>query len=432
MARWVWSVCLGLGGIAAAQAPAASGATASPLQLSPVAAYQQALRPFELTRKSIGNWSDSEVGAFAVAMKNGKTECLARKPESFTGEDLISFAKLCSLGQQWGPMGVAAGMYIDAKDLPKPQLSTAYGYKLESAIHARDRVAILNTEKAMLEAVPYNEVLDAVTNEALAFLELPFPQDALEVDGLREPVLLAELKKDNPSLPRHVLYEDGVGMAALQQYVDDSVGAAATVADLDAALGTALDPDDAIPVEVARRRYALLGQKLPAIDYRLSLKDVREVPRIDRDLGAATALLLFPDWCAQCVRMAPTIWDARTRLGPSQIHVYGLVAEATPDKAALLVAQMKPMSPPPLDAPPKSPSELLLHNPVLVVPPETLKTFGADDFPFLIVVDHAGIVRFAEAAREPVLDEGGFLDWVAPHVAQTWPPEKKMVLQENP
>jgi hypothetical protein len=130
--------------------------------------------------------------------------------------------------------------------------------------------------------------------------------------------------------------------------------------------------------------------------------------------------------------MAPTIWDARTRLGPSQIHVYGLVAEATPDKAALLVAQMKPMSPPPPDAPPKSPSELLLHNPVLVVPPETLKTFGADDFPFLIVVDHAGIVRFAEAAREPVLDEGGFLDWVAPHVAQTWPPEKKMVLQENP
>jgi hypothetical protein len=159
------------------------------------------------------------------------------------------------------------------------------------------------------------------------------------------------------------------------------------------------------------------------------LKDVREKPRINPDLGAATALLLFPDWCAQCVRMAPAIWDAMGRLGPGEIRVYGLVAEAMPDKAALLVDQMRPMTPPPADAPPRSPSELLLHTPVLVVPPETLKEFGADDFPFLIVVDHAGMVRFAEVAREPVLDEGGFLDWVAPHVAETWPREKPMVVQ---
>ncbi len=427
--RSVWFVYLGLGGIAFAQAPAPKSAVPVPMQLSPEAAYQQALRPFELTRKSMSNWSDSEVAAFAVAMKNAKAECLERTPESFSGEDLISFAKLCSLGQQWGPTGAAAGRYIDAKADPKPQLATAYGYKLESVIHAQDRVAILNTEKAMLEAVPYDDIVDAVTHEALAYLQLPFPREALEVDALREPVLLAELKKDKPVLAKHLLYEDGLGMAALEQYVDDSVGAAATVAELDAALGTALEPDDAIPVEIARRRYGLLGQKLPPIDYELSLKDVREKPRINPDLGAATALLLFPAWCAPCVRTAPAIWDAMSRLGPSDIHVYGLIAESTPDKAAMLAAQMKPMSPPPPNAPPRSPSEMLLHNPVLVVPPETLKTFGADDFPFLIVVDHAGIVRYAGVATEAVVEEGGFLDWVGPHVAQTWPREKALVVK---
>ena len=67
--RWVWAVCVGLGGMAMAQTPAATGTAPAPVQLSPEAAYQQALRPFELTRKSMSNWSDSEVGAFAVAMK---------------------------------------------------------------------------------------------------------------------------------------------------------------------------------------------------------------------------------------------------------------------------------------------------------------------------------------------------------------------------
>jgi hypothetical protein len=425
--RWILCVFLGFSSWAVAQVPAqpASSVPAPVLQLSPEAAYQQALRPFDLVRKSMGNWSDSEVGGFAQAMKNARVECLARSPEGFSGEDLISFAKLCSLGQQWVPMGVAAGLYLDAKDGPKPQLSTAYGYKLEAAIHAQDRAAILDAEKSMLEAVPYDSVVDAVTAEALAFLQLPFPQDALALDRLREPVLLAELKREKPLLAKHALYETGLGMAALEQYAADPAGAGNTVAALNAALGTSLEPDDEIPIEISRRRYGVLGQKLPAIYYELSLKDVRETPHINHDMGAATALLLFPDWCAQCVRQAPEIWDAMSRLGPSDIRVYGLVAEPTPDKAALLVDQMKPMTPPAANAPPRSPSEILLHTPVLVVPVETLKTFGAEDFPFLIVADHAGVVRFAGAAPETVMEEGGFLDWVAPHVAETWPGPKR-------
>jgi len=402
------------------QVPAAS----APVQLSPGAAYDQALRPLEIVRRSMANWSDSEVGAFAVAMKNAQAACVARTPDQFAGDDLIAYAKLCSLGQQWGPMGAAAARYIDSNDEKKPQLNMAYGYKVESELHAKDLDGIVGMEVAMLAGVPYDGIVDSVTNEVVGYLELAYTDEALGLMQNRQWYLLEGLRSEKPLVPKHTLYEDGLAYAALEQYAGgDFANAAAlkTVPELDAALGTSLPPDEAIPVETARRRYALLGKPLPGIDFELSLADVREKPHINPDFGAATALLLFPEWCAQCVRTAPEIWDAMGRLGGKEIRVYGLLAAATPDKATLLKAQMKPMGPAPADAPPKPVAEQLLHNPVLVVPPETLKQFAAEDFPFLVVVDHAGIVRFAAPAPEAVLAEGNMLDQVTLHVAATWP-----------
>jgi thiol-disulfide isomerase/thioredoxin len=407
-------------------APAAAEPAAVP-QLSPEAAYEQALHPLDVVRKSMGNWSDSELAAFSLGVQIAGAACRARTPEQYSGDDLISYARLCSMGQNWPVMGAAAARYIESTDAAKPQLATAYGYKLEAALHAQDEPQILAVEKAMLAAVPYDSVVDIVTNETLAYLKLAFTKDALAMHALVQPLLLAELKSDKPLLARAMLYGDGLQKAALEQYAGQPAVASATVAELDAALAAGpapLAPDDAIPIGQLRQRYGLLGKPLPAIDFELSLKDVRERPHINPDLGAATALVLFPDWCAQCVRTAPQIWDVMTRVGEDDIRVYGLVAEAMPDKAALLVDQMKPMGPPPPDAPPKSPSELLLHTPVLVVPPDTLKTFATDDFPFLIVVDHAGLVRFAEPVPETALQSGGLVDRVVMHVMEQWPRRK--------
>ena len=408
-----------------AQTVPVPAAEAAPL-LSPDAAYEQALRPFDATRKAMSNWSDTEVTAFAVAIRNASAACMARQPDEFAGDALIAYARLCSLGQKWDVMGAAAGRYIDSDDKAKPQLATAYGYKLESKLHAQDVTEILAVEKSMLQELPYDSVADVVTNEALSFLQLAYTREALTVHTMREPLLLAEMKSGKPALPRHVLYEDGLAMAALEQYAGDPEAAKTTVSELEAAAGTGLLPDDAIPMAAARARYDLLGKKLPAIQYELSLKDVKEKPHINPDLGAATSLLLFPEWCAMCVRMAPDIWDAVTRLGPQSIRTYALVAEKTPDKAAMLAEQLKPMGTPAapvraVEVRPKSASELLLHTMTLVVPPETLKTFAAEDFPFLVVVDHSGVVRFAQAAPEDALSPGGFLDRVATHVAERWP-----------
>jgi hypothetical protein len=381
------------------------------------------------------NWSDSELAAFSLGVQLAGAACRARAPEQYSGDDLISYARLCSMGQNWPVMGAAAARYIESADLAKPQLATAYGYKLEAALHAQDQPQIVAIEKAMLAAVPYDAVVDLVTNEALAYLKLAFTKDALAVHAVVEPMLLAELKSDKPLLARPVLYGDGLEKAALEQYAGQPALAEATVAELDAALAAGAAPlvaDEAIPMAQERQRYALLGKPLPAIDYELSLKDVRERPHINPDLGAATALVLFPAWCAQCVRTAPQIWDVMTRVGEDDIRMYGLVAEAMPDKAALLTAQMKPMGPPAADAPAKSPSELLLHTPVLVVPPETLKTFAAEDFPFLIVVDHTGLVRFAAPVPETALQAGGLVDRVVVHVMEQWPRRKAAAAKGTP
>ncbi len=48
-------------------------AAATDAQLSPGAAYEQAVRPVEITHRSIENWSDIETGALAVAIKQAQT-----------------------------------------------------------------------------------------------------------------------------------------------------------------------------------------------------------------------------------------------------------------------------------------------------------------------------------------------------------------------
>src|ERR1039458_8902584 len=69
------------------QSPTPSPAPA--LQLSPQAAYDEAIHPLDIVRSNAQNWSDSELAALAVAQDIAKTSCLARTPDQFTGEDLL-------------------------------------------------------------------------------------------------------------------------------------------------------------------------------------------------------------------------------------------------------------------------------------------------------------------------------------------------------
>jgi hypothetical protein len=317
----------------------------------------------------------------------------------------------------------------------KTQLSLAYGLQLDAALHMHDLKEIMTDAKAMLAGVAYDANVNTAADDAVSYLQLAYTDEAIALEAIRQPLLLAAMGAEKPSIPRRSLYASGLAQAELLQYVNKPTEAAASVAALDAALGDVakVSTDDMVPIGEARKQYGLLGNPLPALTLSMSLANVTEVPQLDPQFGAGTALLLFPDWCAQCVGLRKDLWKAE-QVKQGIVRLYVLLAEKTPDKAMLAaeafaprptgpVAPVDPSTP----AKPKTPSELLLNTQTLVVPPETTELFAAGDFPFVVMVDHAGIVRFAGSAPETVLRPGDFLDRLVEHVAEYWPPPGKTV-----
>ena len=396
-------------GVCAAQAPT---------ELSPIAAYEQATRPIEIVHRSVGNWSDSEMASLGVAIKQAADECAARKATDFAGDQLIAYARLCSLGVNWPAVDVAASQYIDSKDAAKPQLPLAYGMKLEAAMQAHALPEIMATAKAMLAANPYDAVVDVSANEAFDYLQLAYVREAMALHAVRQPLLLAALASEKPVVPVHTLYGDGLAKAALEQYMRMPERADATVAELDAALAGAAvksGPDELILIGKLRRQYGMLGKPLPKVNLELSLAAPEVKPAIDTEAGASTALLIFPDWCAQCVRMsAAELNQAAATLKRGAVQLYALLAQPLPKVAELTAVSKDPTAVPPA-------AKLLLKTPTIVVPPETLDLLSATDFPYAIVLDHAGIVRFAGVAPEIALKTGQYVDRATDHVAGQWP-----------
>jgi hypothetical protein len=393
------------------------------------------MRPLEITRRAITNWSDAETAALAIAVKQATEACSTRTPGQFTDDDLIAYARLCALGQQWPTVLTATTSYITSTDASKPQLAQAYAYQVGATLHTNDPKAILADSLAMLNAVPYTNITDETLYGALHYLQLAFTPDALTLYAARQPILLASLRNPRPSTPAtateapvpiHTLYADGLAFAALQQFAGDPQAAAKTIIELDAALPATLEPDDSIPIGETRRQYALLGTPLPAIPLSLSLFAAGETPRINTNYGSSTVLFLFPDWCAQCIRLTQQILPTLFRVSENEVHLYALLAQPAPPVAAPPkgpnFSKPKPSSNDPTQPEPsRTTAEQLRGTPTLIVPPATLAQFAATDFPLLIATDSKGIIRFIQPASETALNPGDFLDQITMHIAKQWP-----------
>jgi hypothetical protein len=438
-----------LASIAAAQTPQSAP------QLSPQSAYDQAVAPVEITHRSIANWSALETAALSTAVQRAKDACLARTSAIFAGDELIAFARLCALGQQWPATFTAATTYINSTDPSKPQLAQAYAYEVEADLNRNDEKSALGACLAMLQSVPYGPLSDEVTTSTLRYLQLAFTSDALTLHSARQPFLLDLLRSSGSSqsaavprpavasIPRHTLYQHALNFAALELYANQSRLATGILADLDDATPSDLSPDDALPIAEARRQYALIGTHLPSLPTTVSLLSASMAPRINPDFGSSTIFLLFPPWCAQCLRQAQEISPALSRLGDSDIHIYGLLADEippTPPTPAPLRTRPpaapgsahRPIqreatapataAPTPSEAP-KSPAEQLRGTPTLIVAPSTLAGFAATDFPFLIATDNEGIIRLIlPAAPDNALVSGGAIDQLTAHIIAEWPP----------
>ncbi len=422
----------------------------APPQLSPQAAYEQAARPVDIVHGSIGNWSDSEQAALAVAIEQAREGCAARSANQFTGDDLLAFARLCTLGQQWFTGREAATLYINAQPQAAappavmPGLTQAYAFKINASLRLDDSLMALTSSREMLSAVAYTELTSEATTATIRYLQVIHSNDALSLLIQRQPILLSLIRAQstpNPStataqqpLALHALYADAMELPAQLQFDGQSETAAASVVELEAALPANLAPDDSILIAESRRQYDLIGKPFwPAI---ASFGTIP--PNLKDASGSATVLLLFPDWCAQCVRMGLQFADAVLRLGADGARFIALLAQAAPPPVPpppaakpVTPSRPKPAHPVPQQAiepvtpQPKTAAELLSGTPTTVVSSETLKNFAATNFPFLIVADHRGIIRFLQPVPENALVRGGLVDQVVARVLVQWPPNER-------
>jgi hypothetical protein len=437
----------------------------APLQLSPQAAYDEAIRPLDIVRRAAQNWSDSELAALAVAVDLAKTSCLARTPDQFTGEELLAYARLCAFAQQWPPVKSAGTNYLITQSAAKPEdkltgfpnLSLAYDYVIQASLHLNDPTNAFGTAQTMLRTVPYDDLASDATNAVVRYVQLIQTDQAIVLLRQRQPLILALLKSHvpptttaapttHPPATIYGLYADAIALPAMQQFANDPNAAAASYAELEAAMPGNLSPDDAILTARLRRQYRLLGSPLPNIPASAWLLDPSfAVPTdLNTKFGAGSIFLLFPDWCAQCVATGQNFTAAATRLNKSGTYFYALLSQADPKPPV-------PKGPPKLSLKPGTsattkagkpaakpetphvdiqvsvkpiPAAILIGTPTLIVPMEILDTFVATDFPLIIATDHDGIVRYIRPAPDNAVVAGGLVDQIADRIMEQWPAAK--------
>ena len=319
------------------------------LKPTPQAAYDQAVRPFDLVRRSPFNWSEIEIDALKTATLTAKASCTARSAKEFEGDELLAYSRLCTFGQAWEPVELAAAKYIQTQPVPSAPgaamraLASAFDYEVQATLRLQKPVAAFRTCQTMLDTVPYDDLVSEAVDSTVPYLQLSDLDKALMILHHRQPILLAMLRTPAqagtaPALPLRTLYAEATALPAMQQYAGQPGAAAASFAELEQALPATLAPDDSIAIAESRKRYGLLGTVLPKIDTFAWLWDSsgRGVPpAINGSFGSGTALLLFPDWCNQCVAQHPQFLPVWTRWNRANVRFFILLAQAeAPPKAA--------------------------------------------------------------------------------------------------
>ena len=369
----------------------------------------------------MANWSGTEQAAYGVAVKQANLACMAAPTSAFSGDDLLDEARLCGLGLDYGQAHEALQRFI-ATQPTSPRLTDAYALDVDATLHLKDKDAALTAATHLLEQNAYTPLVSDATNEAIGYMETLFTTDALALATKRQPLILAHLAalKSAAAAPtdldRATLYRDGLRLASLEQLRDQPLAADTTVRDLDAALGPTLTPDETAAITATRTLYGLLNKPLPAIDNARFLLPGK-VPALDAR-GTATALLLFPDWCAQCIRMAKDMPQGIFWVENHHARAFALLAES----ASQTPATGKPAELATDTFQPALAEQYLTGTDTFTVTPHLLTDWGATDVPLLVFTDSRGIVRYAAPADESAVQPGKTLDSLTALIEKTWPP----------
>jgi thiol-disulfide isomerase/thioredoxin len=393
--------------------PAASIRPQARTAPTPGEIYKSAMHPLDIVRSSLDNWSDAELGALAVGMHKAHDACEASGTEDYTGDDLYDLVRLCALGQDWEKANAAAQVYIRSKQ--EPHRAQAYALSINAMVHMNAIDLAVETSREMLAQLPYDAEVAYAVRYMKDDLEQASDPAALTLAAEEHPAIISALKQNVPLKAAHgdavmsqgSLYESAMELAFWQRYAEDDSAASATAAEVDQAIlrETSLTADDAARIAAVRLRYGLLGSRLPEIKVTRSLESTTAKPAISNGDGALTVLVLFPDWCGGCRKMMKPLTEFAKVNKTTPIRAFGLVFEddsVVPEKAGhdQFLKELKGTS-------------------SLVVSPSTAQLLGADDFPFGIVLDPEGKVRFIGVLPLNAFSGGGYMEKTIQRIIRT-------------
>ncbi len=386
---------------------------------SPGAIYKSAMHPLDVVRSSLGNWSDAELGALNLGMRKAAAACAQAKPEDYSGDELYDFARLCSLGQEWAGANKAAARYVNSR--AQPHRTQAYVLSMNAQMHLGMKEDAFQTANLMLRDLPY----DAEVAFALLYMKDTLEREgnpgAGALAGNEQQAILDALKKGVPLkavsgdavMSVGALYESAMEAAFWQAFEGDEQGAAKTAAACDGAVtdSPGLPDEDRQRIAGVQTQFGLLGKTLPEIKVLRSLRGEKVKAQINPNYGVATVLVLFPDWCAQCRKMMKTLTAFAVVNGETPIHAYGLMFAADAESGGTNASS---------DA-----EKDVQGTATLLVTRDAPATLGAFDYPFSVVVDGEGKVRYVGVLPEDAFNGDGYIERVLKRISAVATTDKK-------
>jgi len=343
-------------------------------QLPPSSIYDEIMRPLDATRADVGNWSDIELIALTTAMNTAHTECERLDPTPRVGEELYSYARLCSMGRDWKRTYKAATEYV--LEDKAPHRPSAYYLAVQADLnmhHVEDTLLLLKDMDARLPLTPET---NAVYDYVLGLVEFAVPSAGIDAALIRQTKLLDAVSGHNPLLTPGVAEASAWHLQELLRF-DNRLPAEITGArnDLQTAVASRTAPltaTDAYAAAVAQRRYEAIGKPMPAFE----VSRTAGPKTYSAHLSDVNLYVIYPEDCASCASIPEAVAVLRKGLN--------VRAQAWP-LVEIRPTVIKP-SPAPAPNPKTDPPALFTHA-------ELLKQLGATAVPFFVLTDGRGNVR---------------------------------------
>lgn len=374
---------------------------------TPSSIYNEAMRPLEVVRQSMENWSDSELAALSVGVHMANEACEKMKPEDYSGDDLFDLAHLCAFGQAWNSANTAAQLYLRSGALK--HRAQAYAVSIAAYIHIGAPDLALATTRGMM-GYPYDADVAYAVDYMKNVLEMAGSPDALSLAAEEHEKIIDALSKgiplkaayDDTVVNTGALYAMAMEAAFFARFAGEDAQAALYVGDVERALpkDAVLTTEDRQQIDRTDLQYRLLGTELPHIPVIQSYKSATAKPQVERNFGAATILVVFPEWCAQCRKMMAAMTRFCAANSKLPIHGYGLVFKQPGEEVG-----------------PDTQKELLGTD-AMQVSVETAQSLGASDYPLGIVLDRAGVVRFVGVLPSDAFNSAGYMEKVFTRVVK--------------